>query len=112
MGKIVRILNHNAVIVHDAQDNRVLLLLDKGIGFGKKINEQMDPPYSGKIYELQKETSKGPTKDVLNHLEPQYLEISSEILTWPRKNFMISTATSCCLWQITLPLQSRGSRAA
>ena len=36
MGKIVRILNHNAVIVHDAQDNRVLLLLDKGIGFGKK----------------------------------------------------------------------------
>mgnify|MGYP002573956697 CR=1 FL=1 len=74
MGKIVRILNHNAVIVHDAQDNRVLLLLDKGIGFGKKINEQMDPPYSGKIYELQKETSKGPTKDVLNHLEPQYLE--------------------------------------
>ena len=87
MGKIVRILNHNAVIVHDAQDNRVLLLLDKGIGFGKKINEQMDPPYSGKIYELQKETSKGPTKDVLNHLEPQYLEISSEILTLAEEKF-------------------------
>lgn len=87
MGKIVRILNHNAVIVHDAQDNRVLLLLDKGIGFGKKINEQMDPPYSGKIYELQKETSKGPTKDVLNHLEAQYLEISSEILTLAEEKF-------------------------
>ena len=80
MGKIVRILNHNAVIVHDAQDNRVLLLLDKGIGFGKKINEQMDPPYSGKIYELQKETSKGPTKDVLPTLAPTSSPRSTQMI--------------------------------
>ncbi len=87
MAKIIRILNHNAVIVHDVQDNRVLLLLDRGIGFGRKVNEQLNPPYTGKIYELQKETTKGPTKDVLSHLEPMYLEISSEIITIAEKHF-------------------------
>ena len=35
MAKIIRILNHNAVIVHEVSSNRVLLLLDKGIGFGR-----------------------------------------------------------------------------
>lgn len=59
MAKIIRILNHNAVIVHEVSSNRVLLLLDKGIGFGRKLNEQMDAPYSGRVYELQKDTSKG-----------------------------------------------------
>ena len=74
MAKIIRILNHNAVLIHEAKENRVLLLLDKGIGFGRKINEQIEPPYTGKVYELQKETTKGPAKDVLNHLEPEFLE--------------------------------------
>ncbi len=87
MAKIIRILNHNAVIVHEPLENRVLLLLDKGVGFGRKINEQMNPPYSGRVYELQKETSKGATKEVLSHLEPVYLEISSEILTLAEERF-------------------------
>ncbi len=87
MAKIIRILNHNAVIVHEVQDNRVLLLLDKGVGFGRKVNEQLDGSFNGKVYELQKETSKGPTKDVLNHLEPMYLEISSEIISIAEERF-------------------------
>ena len=87
MAKIIRILNHNAIIVHEAVNNHVLLLLDKGIGFGRKINEQIDPPYSGKVYELQKETSRGSTKEVFRHLEPVYLEISSEILTLAEEQF-------------------------
>ena len=87
MAKIIRILNHNAVIVHEVSSNRVLLLLDKGIGFGRKLNEQMDAPYSGRVYELQKDTSKGPTRDVLSHLEPVYLEVSSEIITLAQKKF-------------------------
>ena len=87
MAKIIRILNHNAVLIHEAKENRVLLLLDKGIGFGRKINEQIEPPYTGKVYELQKETTKGPTKDVLNHLEPEFLELSSEIIAMAEGRF-------------------------
>src|SRR5699024_5968001 len=49
--------------------------------------EQMDAPYSGRVYELQKDTSKGPTRDVLSHLEPVYLEVSSEIITLAQKKF-------------------------
>lgn len=87
MAKILRILNHNAVIVHEVTNNRVLLILDKGVGFGRKLNEQMEPPFSGNVYELQEETSKGSTKDVLSHLDPIYLEVSSAILTLAQARF-------------------------
>ncbi len=43
MAKIIRILNHNAVIVHEVSSNRVLLLLDKGIGFGRKLTNRWTP---------------------------------------------------------------------
>ena len=42
MAKIIKVLNHNALIVHDAQSSRALLLLGKGIGFGRRINEQLE----------------------------------------------------------------------
>ena len=55
MAKIIKVLNHNALIVHDAQNSRALLLLGKGIGFGRKINERLEAADMAKcsVYELQ-----------------------------------------------------------
>ncbi len=88
MGKIIRILNHNAIIIHDLKNKRVLLLLGKGIGFGKHINETVDRlPLDGQIYELKQKTSKGDTKDILRNIDPMYLEISSDIIALAEKEF-------------------------
>lgn len=67
MAKIIKVLNHNALIVHDAQSSRALLLLGKGIGFGRRINEQLEigKAEGCSVYELQQKTSKGETRDVL-----------------------------------------------
>ena len=54
------------------------------------------PLYSGRVYELQKDTSKGPTRDVLSHLEPVYLEVSSEIIT-PGTEEVSKTSTATIL---------------
>lgn len=89
MAKIIKVLNHNALIVHDAQSSRALLLLGKGIGFGRRINEQLeiDKAEGCSVYELQQKTSKGETRDVLRSMDPLYLEISAEIVELAEREF-------------------------
>ena len=72
MAKIIKVLNHNALIVHDAQNSRALLLLGKGIGFGRKINERLEAADMAKcsVYEPPQKTSKGETRDVLRTMDP------------------------------------------
>lgn len=36
MYEIKKVLNHNVVIVHDSENRSEYLIMDKGIGFGKK----------------------------------------------------------------------------
>lgn len=89
MAKIIKVLNHNALIVHDAQSSRALLLLGKGIGFGRRINEQLEigKAEGCSVYELQQKTSKGETRDVLRSMDPLYLEISAEIVELAEREF-------------------------
>lgn len=87
MGKIIKLLNHNAVIVHETQTNQVLLLLCKGIGFGKKINEQVEIPSDCDMYHLNPMTSKGTTVDLLRKLDPIYIEISSQLLSLAKGHY-------------------------
>ena len=37
--RIIKILNHNSVIANDNNEKKEYILLGKGIGFGKKIND-------------------------------------------------------------------------
>lgn len=87
MGKIIKLLNHNAVIVHETQTNQVLLLLCKGIGFGKKINEQVEIPSDCDMYHLNPMTPKGTTADLLRKLDPIYIEISSQLLSLAKDHY-------------------------
>lgn len=87
MGKIIKLLNHNAVIVHETQTNQVLLLLCKGIGFGKKINELISIPSTCDIYHLNPMTPKGTTVDLLRKLDPIYIEISSQLLSLAKDQY-------------------------
>ena len=41
MFKIIKVLNHNAVISRDEDTGKEYLMLGKGIGFGKKILDQI-----------------------------------------------------------------------
>ena len=69
--------------------SRALLLLGKGIGFGRRINEQLEigKAEGCSVYELQQKTSKGETRDVLRSMDPLYLEISAEIVELAEREF-------------------------
>ena len=87
MFRVIKALNHNGVLAIDVDMNNEYILLGKGIGFGKKVNERMEVPEDTKIYLLQKETERGSIKDILNNIEPEILEIASEIIMEAEKKF-------------------------
>ena len=87
MEKIVKILNHNAVIVHELDTNSTLLILNTGVGFGKKINEYIEIDGIETVYHIQPMSSKGKTDVLLQNLDPIYIEISSDIMMKAKETF-------------------------
>lgn len=87
MFRVIKALNHNGVIAIEMDTLKEYILLGKGIGFGKKVNERMEAPENAHIYLLQKETERGPSKELINNLEPEILEIASAIITEAEKKF-------------------------
>lgn len=85
--KIVKILNHNAVIVHEQDTNSTLLILNTGVGFGKKINEFIEIDGIETVYHIQPMSSKGKTDVLLQNLDPIYIEISSDIMMKAKEKF-------------------------
>ena len=85
--KIVKILNHNAVIVHEQDTNSTLLILNTGVGFGKKINEYIEIDGIETVYHIQPMSSKGKTDVLLHNLDPIYIEISSDIMMKAKETF-------------------------
>lgn len=83
MFKVIKALNNNAVIAKDVKSDNELIILEKGIGFGKKKDDLITPKDSMRIYTILKKQS----EDVYNNIEPVYLEIASEILVTARQTF-------------------------
>lgn len=80
MNKITKILNHNAILVHAQKTNEKLLIMHKGIGFGRNINEMIELDTYDAMYHLQSGMN---AKDdqLLNKLDSIYIEISHTILS-------------------------------
>ena len=87
MFRVIKALNHNGVVALEMGTLKEYILLGKGIGFGKKVNERMEAPENAHIYLLQKETERGLSKELINDLEPEFLEIASSIITEAEKKF-------------------------
>lgn len=77
MFEITKILNHNAILV--IKDQREYLILDKGIGFGKKVKDQIKNASFEAVYQLQSETKRG-NKEIIEKIDPIFLEVAHQIL--------------------------------
>ena len=75
MFKIIKVLNHNGVMAIDIATNNEYILLGKGIGFGKKVNDIVEKQKETQVYLLQEETSRGLSKDIINNISPEALQI-------------------------------------
>ncbi len=87
MFRVIKALNHNGVLAINMDNYKEYILLGKGIGFGKKVNERIEAPENAHIYLLQQETERGLTKEIINNIEPQILEIANNIIMEAEKKF-------------------------
>ncbi|MBD7911153.1 MULTISPECIES: PRD domain-containing protein [Clostridium] len=87
MFRVIKGLNHNGVLAIDMDTKQEYILLGKGIGFGKKVNERIEAPENAKIYLLQQETERGSAKEIINSVGPEILEIASSIIMEAEKKF-------------------------
>jgi transcriptional antiterminator len=87
MFRVIKALNHNGVLAINMDNHKEYILLGKGIGFGKKVNERIEEPENAHIYLLQQETERGSTKELINNIEPEILEIANSIIMEAEKKF-------------------------
>ena len=80
MYKIKKVLNHNVVIGYDSESRSDYLIMDKGIGFGKKAGEMAGPGEKAAIYSLKKINDRGNAREMAETIPAVYLEIASEVL--------------------------------
>lgn len=80
MYRVKKVLNHNTVIGIGCEDNQEYLIMGKGVGFGKKVSEQIQERPEDTVYSLQESTERGAAKELVNSVPPVYLEITAELL--------------------------------
>lgn len=87
MFRVIRSLNNNGVIAVGMDTHKKYILLGNGIGFGRKVNERMEAPEYAQIYILQQETGNSLSRDIINGIEPESLEIANSIILEAKKKF-------------------------
>ena len=69
MYEVVKVLNNNTILAH--RDNEEVIVMYKGIGFGKKAGEYFEIPNQAKRYLMQKSyQTKNNIYDIINYIEP------------------------------------------
>lgn len=79
MYQVIKVLNNNTILA--MCEEQEIIILYKGIGFSKKPDEYFEAPSNAKKYIMQKgsQTSRS-NHDIVQSIEPVYLEIASDII--------------------------------
>lgn len=87
MFKILKVLNNNGILAIDMKTKKEWIFLGNGIGFGKKVNQNIEKIENAKAYSLVKKTSRGETSQILKGLDAVFIEIAGDILEEAKKAF-------------------------
>lgn len=77
--RIQRVLNNNVVVAHDAI-NHECIIIGKGIGFGKKPGDVIDPSLSQKIYRHDENISLTSGADIYSDIPEPLFRIVSDVV--------------------------------
>lgn len=59
MYRIEKVLNHNTVMAIHQDDHKEVLIMGKGVGFGRKVAERIEVRPEDRLYSLQKYKERG-----------------------------------------------------
>ena len=86
MYQVIKVLNNNSVLVQHNEDE--IIVMHKGIGFAKKVDDTIVVPSAAKQYIMQKSSMRSKkTSEMINQMDPIYLEVASEILKEAHEQF-------------------------
>ena len=84
---IAKTLNHNSFIGVEEENNREYLVMGKGIAFGKKTGQRVQPGDDARIYSLTEMTERGNARTIVQGVSPLSLELASAVLDEAEKEF-------------------------
>ena len=77
--RIKRILNNNAVVSLDENENEVILL-GSGIAFKRKIDDEIPLCSVDKIFSLKKSENKSKFYELISDIPMEYIKLTEEII--------------------------------
>ncbi|MBA8867101.1 beta-glucoside operon transcriptional antiterminator [Pantoea agglomerans] len=87
--KILKILSNNAIVVENNQ-NETLVALGKGIGFGHKPGDSIDPSLFEAQYLEKSENTDKPLEHVFDHIPEDIIRLSCKIAGTLEQSFSVS----------------------
>lgn len=87
MFKILKVLNNNGILVIDLDTKQELIFLGKGVGFGKKVNQNVSEIENAKAYRFTEQQSRQESIDTIKSISPVFIEIAGGIIEEAEKQF-------------------------
>lgn len=87
MYRIEKVLNHNTVIALHQDSHKEVLIMGKGVGFGRKVAERIETKPEDRLYSLQKYKERGGAKEIVKSIAPEFLEVTNTVLDEAEKTF-------------------------
>lgn len=81
--KVKKVINNNIVQSIDSANNEVIVM-GKGIGFQKKVNDPIDLDAVEKIYTSNKSISTNKLTELLANVELEHIQIANEIINFAK----------------------------
>lgn len=81
--KVKKVINNNIVQSIDSANNEVIVM-GKGIGFQKKVNDPIDLDVVEKIYTSNKSISTNKLTELLANVELEHIQIANEIISFAK----------------------------
>ncbi|MEG0273823.1 PRD domain-containing protein [Amedibacillus sp. YH-ame10] len=86
MYRVIKVLNNNTILA--AHNQQEVVVMFKGIGFGRKVDEEFEVSKQAKKYIMQKDNNDARrSSELLYQMDPIYLEIASEIIYLAKEKF-------------------------
>lgn len=79
--KIIKVMNNSLVFVNDEENNEIIAM-GKGIGFMKKVGDDIDPNKIEKIFTLKDESTKKKYFRVIEDMPSEYIDITNMIIRY------------------------------
>ena len=87
MYRVIKVLNNNGVLAYDMDGKKEVIFLGNGIGFGKKTGERFEDAGKANVYTAETRHSEDTALQVVNGMDPLFLEITGRIIDEAEKRF-------------------------